>query len=153
MPSQKEEYEHVIYWALESLYESMSNLAEDTIPYTPMPRPKFFQNDYVVWPGKDYDKTLSFFYITIINKDKPQNTSINPKAFGNTLIPQEIAKVCEYQPAKIMAVVELIEQASKWCLERKQGREKHAQEIIRQQQKAQDKINDKITIAKIKKVL
>ena len=54
------------------------------------------------------------------------------------------------QPSKIYEIVDLLEQATKWCNDRAEGRQHHAANIMVQQQNAVDELRKRLVIIKMR---
>jgi len=116
-----EEWEKMLAEAIEQLRVASKKLEEPTYPQTPRVRPRVFRlvGEYT-WSAADFD---------IIQRGERWQW-LGPQAAGKLL------EVCGYQPRKVLRLLRRIQAATAWCKARRKGRERMAQEILRQQQKA-----------------
>jgi len=110
MTTIQEQLHELVEAKLKELHKTIYELRQQTIPYTPLPRPKIFKlfnnkDDEIIWPAR-----LDDLY-TIKAGDRDYGF-----AYGiEKHVVEKICKVCKYQPAKILQVIRRLEAAIEWC--------------------------------------
>lgn len=135
-------YEPAIKAAIAELYRAAKELKAATDPQTPLPRKKVINGGGIEWPGPDYmDAKLPDWEKIIVGK--------TARGLTDGGVVEAIIRKTGGQPAKVLAAIEVLEAAVAWCRERKAGRERHAQEIIRQQGRAVEELETRVAWAKL----
>ena len=134
----KKEMVDLVTEALNELKRQAASLEEPTYPQTPLPRPKQFHlvGKYV-WEwreGKGY---------TIIRENGVASVWLEPS--GAVVL----VRACDYQPRQVLRLLRRIQAATAWCEARRRGRERQAQEILRQQKKALEALEAESVIRKL----
>ena len=126
----QEQLHKIIEAKLTELRSAIYELRQQTIPHTPLPRPKVFKlfNDEIIWPHRSDD----LYTIRVGDRDYDFEYGVEYH------VVEKICKVCKYQPAKILKVIRRLEAATEWCKRRTEGRRRAAEEILKQQKKAVD---------------
>jgi len=102
----QQQLHEIIELKLKELRRAIYELKQQTIPYTPLPRPKVFKlfnnkGDEIIWPHR-----LDDLYTIKISE---YNYAFE---YGvENYIVEKICIVCKYQPAKVLQVVRRIEAA------------------------------------------
>lgn len=123
------EYEPAVSAAIADLRAAVKELTADTNPQTPLPRKKVLKGAGLEWPGPYFvGGGLPDWSVIIVGK-----TARNLTDGG---LVGSIIRQTGNQPAKVLAAIQLLEAAAKWCRDRRAGRERHAREIVRQQSNA-----------------
>jgi len=136
----KEDYVELVREKLQELEHVADILLRQTIPYTPLPRPRFFKIGPYTWPYvDDYDRKISY------NKLKAEKGYYEYLKNAAT----SLCDYCKYQPAKVVKVIRQIEYAIEWCKKRTEGRQRAAEEIIKQQKKAYDILVSQVVAKKL----
>jgi len=136
MTTIQEQLHELIEIKLKELRKAIYELQQQTIPHTPLPRPKVFKlfsgkDDKIIWPHRPDD------LYTIKAGDRDYDFEYGVEKH----VVEKICKVCKYQPAKILQVIRRLEAAIEWCKRRTEGRKRAAEEILKQQTKAIDTLN------------
>jgi hypothetical protein len=125
------DYQSLLKAALKDLNKAIGRMTEQTIPATPLPRPRIFIfTEKLSWPYiEEQDAKLRFLHFCNMNK---------PLAYWNstTTAVERIQQCAGSQPRKILRALRRIQAATAWCEARAEGRKRQAEEILRQQQKA-----------------
>jgi hypothetical protein len=134
----KKEMEDLVTEALNELKRAASALEAPTYPQTPLPRPKQFPlvGGYV-WEWRNGGG------YTIIRERRGQDTWLERS--GAVVL----VRACGYQPRQVLRLLRRIQAATAWCEARRQGRERLAQEILRQQKKALEALEAESVIRKL----
>jgi hypothetical protein len=115
-----EEIKDLIEKALNDLVQAALALEKPTYPQTPLPRPRQF----TLVGGYTWEWNDSY-----IRRGDGKMIWLATGAEG-------LARICGYQPRRVLRLLRRIQAATAWCEARRQGRERQAQEILRQQMKA-----------------
>ena len=117
--------ERLIAEKLRELERAVGAFDRQTIPHTPMPRPREFEfAPGVVWPHEGD--------VWLVRAD---GSAFKLWSFVDGLA-SRICRICGYQPRKVLRAIRRIEAAASWCRRRAEGRERMAREIVRQQKRA-----------------
>lgn len=136
------EYEPAVSAAIADLRAAVKELTADTNPQTPLPRKKVLKGAGLEWPGPYFvGGELPDWSVIIVG-----NTT---RSLTDGGIVGAIIRQTGNQPAKVPEAIQLLEAAAAWCRERKTGRERHAQEIVRQQAKAVAELEARTAWAKL----
>jgi ABC-type nitrate/sulfonate/bicarbonate transport system substrate-binding protein len=130
-----EEMTRLIGGALEALARAARALEKPTYPYTPPPRPRRFYlaGGYTwKWGGGNY-----------IENNGKDTLWLNASAA------EPLLKACGYQPRRVLRLLRRIQAATAWCEARREGRERQAQEILRQQKKALEALEAESVLGKL----
>jgi len=136
MATIQEQLHELVEAKLKELRKAIYELQQQTIPHTPLPRPKIFilfnhKDDKIIWPARLND----LYTIKVGDYDYGFEYGVEKHEV------EKICKVCKYQPAKVLQVIRRIEAAIEWCRKRTEGRKRAAEEILKQQKKAIDTLN------------
>lgn len=102
-------------------------MCASTFPTTALPRPRFFRiTDSITWPLID-EGQVDWMTVWI--------DGIGCCGLGSPSLPRVIAEECRYRPRLVLRAIRRIQAAAAWCRRRKEGREREAMEILRQQRK------------------
>jgi hypothetical protein len=128
----REEIKELIEKALNDLVQAALALEKPTCPQTPLPRPRQFPLvEGYTWEWNDY-------YI----RGRDGNIWLATGA-------EALARMCGYQPRRVLRLLRRIQAATAWCEARRQGRERQAQEILHQQKKALEVLEAESAIRKL----
>jgi hypothetical protein len=128
------DYEALLAAALKELAVAGERLAVNTCPATPMPRPRVFvlvqRGDASLrWPcSRDVSSYLDCFEWRC--EHKPNGWEYSGDAA------RHICRATGQQPRLILRALRRIQAATAWCQARQEGRQRAAQEILRQQASA-----------------
>jgi len=113
--------------ALRDLLRAAEALVADTYPQTPLPRPRrfWFCKD-VYWPAEYHGSPKNFCCVTTSRSETYLLWTERHK------ISIMITSECQ-TPHEISAAIRNIRAATAWCEARTTGRQRQAQEILRQQ--------------------
>jgi hypothetical protein len=130
------EWEELIRGAIKRLLAAYRDMIEPTYPQTPLPRPrKFHLVDGGTWSTEHHHR------IALENGSAVW--------LENNQAAKELLGICGYQPRKVLRLLRRIQAATAWCEARRKGRERLAQEILRQQKKALEILEAESTIRKL----
>jgi len=136
----EEQYKKLLNAALSDLDRAQGQMNKDTVPRTPIPRPRIFQiTPRVRWPyirsdgGVQWSLCMSRKY---------------PLHLQKTL--DNILNDCHYQPRAFLRALRRIQAATEWCRARTDGRRRMAEEILRQQAKAVESLEAEAVMAALK---
>lgn len=137
----KEEMFTVIRSAVTDLQKAGSALEEATVPQTNMPRPRIFEiTDSITWP----------YIATDENKIYWQNIQVGARRglyyISTGDVSRYIGDTCGWEPRKVLRAVRRLQAAAAWCRARADGRQRMAQEIVRQQSRAVEKLKAELTV-------
>jgi len=143
----KAEIIRLIQAALCELKEAAQKMVEDTVPATPLPRPRRF----VFVRGVEYP------YIN--KKGEPNWESV--KVGGNEgYLPGSISYYCnvthdiaartQFKPRNVLRAIRRIQAATEWCKARHKGRLRAAKEVVKQQKKAYEILEAELAINNLK---
>ena len=125
--------------ALEGLFRAVEDLLAPTVPETPLPRPRTFEiAPGVVWPAKD-----GWDYVSVFRSDRYLSYLLEYRSTRED-IARVIIAATGAQPRGLLRALRRIEAATAWCRARRAGRERMAQEILRQQARAVEKLEAEI---------
>ncbi len=131
-------YRQHIKQALRELACAVEELLAPTYPTTPMPRPREFKIGHYVWPYV-LDSGKVWWWEVHAGQNYYSLRDPRQREPSDALI-ADLLKECKYQPARILRVAEQIRAAAEWCRKRAEGRRRHAEEILQQQQRAAEAI-------------
>ena len=135
-------YEPAIKAAIADLLAAVKELEAATDPQTPLPRKKVIKGAGLEWPGPYFaDSKRHDWAIIFVG---PATRSLTDLGLSEAIVRQT-----GNQPAKVLEAIQVLEAAAAWCRARKAGRERHAQEIVRQQSKAAAELDDRVAWAKL----
>lgn len=115
--------------ALADLDRAVEELLKPTVPATPMPRPRRFEiAPGIVWPSRSS-------WGDVVFTDRSGAPQVYPlsSSWGRGLLLDKIVAATGAQPRRLLRALRRIEAATAWCRDRRAGRERMAQEILRQQ--------------------
>lgn len=125
-------------------------LGRQTSPPTPMPRPKRFVirglDGIAYWPAHDRNGFTHWHAILCNGKDGKSEYFIQLWMKG---VEQTLLERCEFKPSNAYALVESMKQVIRWLQKRTEGRQRQAQEILRQQQRYVDLIEAEAALIKL----
>ena len=136
------DYRPALEAAIADLRRAAKEMEAPTDPQTPLPRKKVLKGAGLEWPGPTYAGDGQIGWATVVVGATPRNTSDGG-------IVEAIIRQTGNQPAKVLEAIELLEAAAAWCRDRRAGRERHAQEIVRQQAKAVAELEARTAWAKL----
>jgi hypothetical protein len=125
------ELKDLIEKALNDLVQAAIVLEKPTYPQTPLPRPRRF----TLVGGYTWEWNDSY-----IRGDRTIWLATSADA---------LAQICGYQPRKVLRLLRRIQAATAWCEARREGRERQAQEILRQQKKALEALEAESVLGKL----
>jgi len=118
--------------ALRDLLRAAEALVADTYPRTPLPRPrKFWFCEGVYWPAEYCENHRKNFTAASIVMSRSHSATYTLWA-DISKISAQIASECQ-TPHEVSAAIRSIQAATAWCEARTAGRQRQAQEILRQQ--------------------
>lgn len=136
----KDELKKLLTEELRELWELVQALEKQkTVPYTRLPRPRFFQlAPGVTWPATTYRDGVEWNAIETTDR-------IQYLAYPH-YIAHDLGEAVGWQPRKVMHTIRQIRAAKQWCRNRIEGREREAREILKQQKKWADMVESEIAI-------
>lgn len=144
---------------IKNLLRAADAMLENTFPFTPLPRPRefiFFQVTNklrVAWPCLHKPQGRYRLLYSYRNFEYFSVTLPYHRAWGAH--PESIARAIVFangsQPKDVFRALRIIQVAIAWCKARKAGRERHAQEILRQQAFALETINLELAMVALSK--
>ena len=124
--------EMLIKDALRDLLRAAEALVADTYPRTPLPRPrKFWFCGNVYWPAEYCENCSKNFTAASIVVSRSHSATYALWA-DISRISAQIVSECQ-TPREVSAAIRSIRAATAWCEARTAGRQRQAQEILRQQ--------------------
>ena len=124
--------------ALLELRSAVRELVQDTTPKTPLPRPRSFVfYSGVGWPGGPQRTWVNYIRVDSSDYEIAHGTGRDLRAYA-----ERLAERCGYQPRKVLRLQRRIMAAAAWCRARAEGRRRMAQEILRQQARALETIEN-----------
>lgn len=115
--------------AVNDLLEAASGLEKQTVPATALPRGReFVIASTVTWPGWRGNHTLPRGKVYMYQHFRLNHDERNEHNASLT-----ITRATEGQPRKVLRALRRIQAATAWCQARTAGRQRQAQEILRQQ--------------------
>lgn len=124
------DYKNILREALQQLGRAAERLEKNSVPNVPLPRPrKFSFAAEVQWPYINKDNRVVFTEAYHLYNYSILNYGVNYIADG-------ILAGCGGQPRLILRALRRIQAATAWCEARAEGRQRAAEEILRQQAKA-----------------
>ncbi len=134
-------YEKLIQAAVQELLSEATRMVQQTSPATPLPRPKTFElAPGILWPAPPTEGPYWYQKVVLHNHNSQQVESIGWHI-------HTIIKRCGGQPQKILRALRRIQAATNWCRRRTEGRQRAAQEILRQQKRAAHILEAEIVLA------
>jgi len=130
-------YENLLTTALKELSAAVKKMTAETVPATPMPRPKvFIICGKYCWPHIINEMDINWLYVTFnktfsLTPDFWCHIADHPRRIAHTILLEE-----DYQPRFILRALRRLQAATAWCEARAEGRKRQAKEILRQQKKA-----------------
>lgn len=118
------QYQELIAAALDDLNKAQKAMRQQTAPKTPLPRPRIF----IVAPGWEWPRGDDY-EVFRVNKNSYECITWSD-------VENRIINACGNQPRQILRALRRIQAATAWCEARAEGRQRQAEEILRQQQKA-----------------
>lgn len=126
-------YEEVIRAALNDLYGAVKRMIKETVPATPLPRPRQLELTPGGWVWPYVDEKIHWDMIQNPRTGSTMDLT-NVVYLGGTA--RVICKACGDRPRLILRALRRIQAATAWCEARTEGRKRQVEEILRQQQKA-----------------
>lgn len=134
---------------INKLLDAANAMVADTFPLTPLPRPRefiFFEaanGARVAWPCLRRHRAQHSLVHAYRSFEYFSTVPPYHRAWGTH--PESIARAIVFvngsQPKDVLRALRMMQAAIAWCKARKKGRERHAQEILRQQAFALEAIN------------
>jgi hypothetical protein len=130
------DYTPLLLAALSDLGAAVKDLTARLTPDVPLPQPRAFRfTDHISWPKTgsspcDWD-AYGDCGIKVGGTNYPLTHEHALQMIANQVLGQ-----CGHQPRKILRALRRIQAATAWCRARTEGRERMAEEILRQQAKA-----------------
>lgn len=139
--------EKLLASALKDLKVAVNKMTSDTIPSTPLPRPRGFlivkdwyfpryEPNYIYWGQLGRGWPIKYRNHLYVDEDAAQN----------------IIRACEGRPRLILRALRRIQAATAWCEARAEGRRRQAEEILRQQAKAVETLDAEAAMLALKEV-
>lgn len=121
------DYVPIISAALADLEEAVNKIKQNTSPATPLPRVRRFEivAGKITWPNQDDLRSIALGKTTLFLGD-----------WNRIYACKTLLEACEYQPRLILRALRRIQAATAWCEARAEGRQRAAEEILRQQARA-----------------
>lgn len=121
------DYVPIISAALADLEAAANKMKQNTSPATPLPRVRRFEivAGKITWPNQDDLRSMFALGKTTFLGD-----------WNRIRACKTLLEACEYQPRLILRALRRIQVATAWCEARAEGRQRQAEEILRQQAKA-----------------
>jgi hypothetical protein len=144
----KDEMFLVLKVAVQELQAAVSELQRQTIPHTREVErfPTIYLPGNVHWPGGYPGKPNLYGLRTKVDERRSWDLNI--------LEPQRTAEALGnrvgWQPRLVLRAVRRLQAAAAWCRARAAGRQRAAQEIIRQQSKAVEALEAEAVLAKLR---
>lgn len=123
--------------ALEDLHLAVCEMLGQTKPSTPQPRARIFTilrkgNSTYTWPVTRDSGVPVWDRMVYAVKG---NTYDHPSLRLADSTAESLVTVCQYQPHLILVALRRLEACANWCRSRAAGRQRAAEEILRQQDK------------------
>ena len=138
--------------ALERVGKARRELMQDTVPPTPLPRFRYFRLTgsgwYVEYPASNERGEPWYETIRVVRRSSSHTVNLYSNAPANL---KRFVDMVGYSPASIVRLVRWLESIERWMLARAEGRRRHAQEILRQQQHATDEFERMLTALKLRR--
>ncbi len=135
-------YRQYLESALRELINAVKELHAPTYPTTPLPRPREFRfAGRFTWPHVPEPGDVRWWSVAAGDS----RYSIGGSWWGapSSALVADLLQECGYQPARILRAAEQIRAAAEWCRKRAEGRRRHAEEILRQQHRAAERVEEK----------
>jgi hypothetical protein len=134
----RETFVRFLFEALLELRAAVRELMQETTPETPLPRARSFVfYPGVRWPGGPKGNWVNYIRVESSDYEVGRNWDSELQALAKRLVER-----CGYQPRKVLRVQRRIMAAAAWCRARAEGRRRMAQEILRQQARALETIEN-----------
>jgi len=134
----RETFVRFLLEALLNLRAAVRELIQDTTPKTPLPRARSFVfYPGVRWPGGPEGNCINYTRVDGSDYELAKGWDSELQALAKRLVER-----CSYQPRKVLRVQRRILAAAAWCRARAEGRRRMAQEILRQQARALETIEN-----------
>lgn len=145
-------YKELLAAAIADLEAAAKRMTEKTEPVTALPRPRKFvfiahHGKEIVWPGSTKNKAI--FDRFDLSKAGSNSYYWN-ECSNEKYVPDAILTVAGYQPHLILRALRRIQAATAWCNARAEGRQRQAEEILRQQRKAVEALEAEATLTALK---
>ncbi len=139
----KAELEQYLRDALVELAEGIEQMLAETNPHTPLPRPRVFKiQRRFLWPR--IDGRVNWW--VMVGRGGWPWYEVDPRYFHREAsnpaegLVKALLQASGCQPARVIQAAAQIRAAAEWCRKRAEGRRRHAEEILRQQRRAVEKI-------------
>jgi hypothetical protein len=121
------DYVPIISAALADLEAAANKMKQNTSPVTPLPRVRRFEivAGKITWPNQDELRSMFALGKTTFLGD-----------WNRKYVIKNIIEACGGQPRLILRALRRIQAATAWCEARAEGRQRAAEEILRQQARA-----------------
>lgn len=152
----EKEIQSMLEEALDNLADSVKKLLTKTMPETPMPRPRVFtlmvaksgddRGMVAEWPAHRvlWNNPVIRWEFIVIRSPKVEGResryNILPKRERHALA-YHLARLCS-TPRNLVSCLSNIRAAAVWCEDRAKGRQKQAEEILKQQGKCLPSIEE-----------
>jgi len=139
---------------LRQLDRVVQDLLEPTVPQTPLPPPRQFlllcdEHWEITWPGTppaaDYGVT-NWHWAVVRHEGR-----VKARYIADPPLVRDILNATGCQPRAILRVVRRIQAAIAWTAARRAGRERMAQEILRQQRAAVETLEAEYILQRLAK--
>ena len=150
-PKLKEAMVTALHAALQACNDARKAYEAHTFPRVPHGRPKRFEvrvgGVQFVYPAKRY---MSGGEPQLDAIEMHYSSSVKTISFyGRRGDAETIVDKLDGYPSRVLALVRWLERIERWLRARAEGHKRHAQEILRQQQRAVDEIQNRATAAKL----
>jgi len=142
--------QRALEYALIRLGDAEKRYHEQTVPHTPLGRPRIFRVARFYWPvqGRAPGALLigSFWYFPW-PEDPGSGGRPSPRSFHESI--GEILAGAHDQPRRVWRVIRQINAVIAWCEKRAAGRKRAAEEILRQQSPWINKIASEVLVEEL----
>jgi hypothetical protein len=147
------EWEKLLAEALHELYKAAEAARKETRPKTPLPKFRIWELEKgIFWPSQRYKEDPRYYWDTVEFSKGGSGDSVEINISWST---QQAAKIASsflgYQPRRLLRCLRRIQAATAYCHRIREGRERAAAEILRQQQKAVEALEAEAALAVLKK--
>lgn len=140
--------------ALDVLYNAQRQMLRRTYPQTPLPRPRIFkifqsQDICISWPLVNPKSDDVLWDALYIYSPRVKGGSAFG-GFGSAPTAEHICALVGGNPRRVAHVVEMIHAAAQWCLDRLEGRKRHAKALRERMRSANERVEMEALMARLR---
>lgn len=138
-------YVDVFASSLLSLYEAEKQLLTATLPFVPIGRFRTFVvlPQKCIWPAAyTHDATTTGLGFSIYQTSGTATRVLYNNKDTRNQLSAWLVSVCDKRPKQLMHTLNIMDRITDWCAKRAKGRARAAQEVIKQQAKARQAIDE-----------